>query len=174
MWGIKSGIVLPREVSPQSGGRPGTFIGVNMECDPVSVDKQVATDAFRGVLISMLKGVMQYCHAEQVRNGWWHNPHTGEDLIATGNFNVPEKLALIHSEISEALEAHRKNLMDDKLPHRKGIEVELADAFIRIADLGGALRLDIPGAVAEKLAYNATRLDHKPEHRRAAADGKRY
>jgi NTP pyrophosphatase (non-canonical NTP hydrolase) len=118
--------------------------------------------------------VLTHCHTEQVKNGWWHNPKTGEDLKATGNFNVGEKLALIHSEVSEALEAHRKNLMDDKLPHRKGIEVELADALIRIGDLGGALGLDIAGAVAEKLEYNAKRLDHKPEHRASAADGKQY
>ena len=66
-------------------------------------------------------------------------------------------LALIHSEISEALEADRKDLMDDKLPYRKGLEVELADAFIRICDMAGGLSMDLGGAVEEKLAYNTTR-----------------
>ena len=86
---------------------------------------------------------------------------------------VPEKLALIHSEISEALEGHRKDLMDDKLPHRKMIEVELADAVIRIADLAGALGLYLEGAMIEKMAYNAQRADHKPENR-GKEGGKAY
>lgn len=71
-------------------------------------------------------------------------------------FNA-QMLALIHSEISEALEADRKDLMDDKLPHRKGLEVELADAFIRICDMAGGLDMDLGGAVEEKLTYNTNR-----------------
>ena len=71
-------------------------------------------------------------------------------------FNA-QMLALIHSEISEALEADRKDLMDDKLPNRLGLEVELADAFIRICDMAGGLSMDLGGAVEEKLAYNTTR-----------------
>ena len=45
------------------------------------------------------------------------------------------------------------------------LEVELADAVIRIFDMAGGLHLDLPGAIVEKLAYNASRADHKPEHR---------
>lgn len=52
-------------------------------------------------------------------------------------------------------------------------EVELADAVIRIFDLAGAYGMDLGGAIAEKLAYNAHRADHKPEAR-AAAGGKAY
>ena len=87
--------------------------------------------------------------------------------------DVPRAIALIHSELSEALEADRKDLMDDKLPHRKGIEVELADAVVRICDLAGRLNLDLGGAIYEKMKFNETRNDHKPEVR-AAAGGKRY
>jgi len=83
--------------------------------------------------------------------------------------NVGEMLCLIHSEISEAMEGYRKNLQDDKLPHRPMIEVELADAFIRICDLAGYLNLDLEGAVVEKFEYNKNRADHKLENR--AKDG---
>lgn len=111
------------------------------------------------------------CHGASVRGGWWHDLQTGEPLH--GKRNVGEMLCLVHSEISEAMEGHRKRLMDDKLPHRPMIEVELADAVIRIADLAGGLNLDLGGAIAEKLAYNAQRSDHKPEARRADG-GKAY
>lgn len=71
------------------------------------------------------------------------------------------------------MEGLRKNLPDDKLPHRRMMEVELADALIRILDLAGAMNMDIGGAMAEKLAFNRTRADHKPENR-AAAGGKAF
>lgn len=108
-------------------------------------------------------------HADNVFAGWWTNLHTGEPL----DRNMGELLCLVHSEISEAMEGHRKDLMDDKLPHRKMIEVELADAMIRILDIAGWKSMDLGGAIAEKRAYNAQRADHKPENRKASG-GKAY
>jgi len=100
---------------------------------------------------------------------WWHDPQTGEPLTR----NKGELLMLIVSEISEAMEGERKNLMDDKLPHRKMAEVELADAIIRILDYSAAFGYDLDGAVAEKQAYNAQRADHKPKAR-LASNGKQW
>lgn len=107
------------------------------------------------------------CHGAIRHAGWWNDIDINDKNV------VPTKLCLIHSEISEAMEGHRKNLMDEHLPYRKMIEVELADAMIRISDLAGALDLDLGGAIAEKMAYNATRADHKPEAR-SAENGKAY
>jgi len=100
---------------------------------------------------------------------WWVNIDTGE-LIER---NIGEMLCLVHSEISEALEGHRKDLMDDKLPHRKMLEVELADAVIRIFDIAAGLNLDLGGAFDEKMEYNAKREDHRLEHRKSE-HGKKY
>ena len=88
------------------------------------------------------------CHRRSVRAGWWATERLS---------NIGTKLCLIHSEISEAMEGYRKDLMDDHLPHRPMIEVELADAVIRIGDLAAALRLDLGGAILEKMEYNLHR-----------------
>lgn len=68
-----------------------------------------------------------------------------------------QKLALIHSEISEALEADRADLKDDKLPQYDGLWVELADGIIRILDLCGRYRVDIGTVIKDKLEYNKSR-----------------
>lgn len=112
----------------------------------------------------MINQIRDLCHNQSRAGGWWNDLATGAPIQR----NVGEMLALIHSEISEALEGHRKNLNDDHLPHRKMIEVEMADAVIRIMDFCGGLGLDIGGALIEKLNYNAHREDHKREARMKA------
>lgn len=110
------------------------------------------------------------CHGEA--KNWWL-PDANGNRLQDNKLVFSNKLCLIHSEISEAMEGDRKNKMDDHLPHRPSREVELADAVIRILDLAGAYGLDIGGAIAEKLVYNSNRADHKLENR-AAVGGKTY
>ena len=105
-----------------------------------------------------LTELAQQCHEASARAGWY-------DGIPIDTVNKAAKISLIHSEISEALEGERKDLMDDKLPHRRAAEVEMADAVIRILDYCGWLGYDLGGAVEEKLAYNKTRPDHTREAR---------
>ncbi len=69
-----------------------------------------------------------------------------------------EAIALIHSEISEALEALRHgNPFDEKCPAFYNVEVELADTIIRIMDLAAANHWDVAGAIVAKAAFNQTR-----------------
>ena len=100
---------------------------------------------------------------------WWVDLRSGEPIER----NVGELLMLCTSELAEAMEGHRKNLPDDKLPHRDMFEVEIADTFIRLFDLCGGLGLDISGAILEKLEFNAIREDHKTENR-LKDNGKKY
>lgn len=114
--------------------------------------------------------LQEICHA--AAKHWWTDPKTGED-IRSNPYCFSNKLMLVVSELAEAMEADRKDLMDDKLPSRHGREVELADAVIRIFDLAGAYDMDLGGAIAAKLAYNALRADHRLDAR-LAEGGKSY
>lgn len=109
-----------------------------------------------------IRDITSVCHGLSIEAGWHDVPR-----------EIGTMIALIHSELSEALEGDREDLMDHHLPHRKMIEVELADVLIRTFDLAGKLGLDMGGALVEKLQYNQTRADHKKENREQEG-GKKY
>ena len=143
------------------------------------------------ILASFEGFIRAACREVHARNArWWRDPATHEPITR----NVGEMLMLTVSELAEAaedspqynaclmeitkhlskaMEGHRKAKMDDHLPHRPMIEVELADAVIRIMDMAEGLGLDLAGAWREKMEYNAKRADHT-DAARLAAGGKKY
>lgn len=133
-----------------------------------------------------LNTLQEKIYQTNVKAGWYKDPRTGRKI----DRNVPEMLALIHSEVSEALEGFRKNLMDTHLTNRPMVIVELADTLVRVFDLAGYLvQLQQGGvhiyspkeppsyllgdAFVAKVLYNATREDHKPANR-AKEGGKAF
>lgn len=154
----------------------GKITSVNSDDDGVSIEfgsdvkeAVIADDVMEFMVNRGIKAAIEMAYGTSVDCGWYHDPATGQPI----KHNFGERIALIHSELSEALEADRKDLMDDKLPHRKGVEVELADAVIRIFDLAGAEGYDLAGAIIEKNKFNRSRHDHTAEGRKAA-NGKKY
>lgn len=103
---------------------------------------------------NMVLVIQNLCESvHEANKKWWVDLESGLPLKR----NVAEMLMLVVSELAEAMEGHRKSLKDDKLPWRPMLEVELADALIRIFDIGAGLGLDLGGAFVEKMAYNAQR-----------------
>jgi len=108
------------------------------------------------------------CYKESYNGGWHTNPDG-----SLKDRNKAEMLCLIHSEISEAMEGERKNLMDTHLTDRPMAEVEMADAVIRIMDYCGRWGYDIGNAIVAKIEYNRTRADHREENRNSE-HGKKF
>lgn len=123
--------------------------------------------ASRTTLAMAMKAFQDWCHQNAVNKGFWDEVILGESPMGdeiTLPWNFGEKIALIQSEPSEALEKYRKTLgkglpeeSDEHCPEHGGIEIELADTIIRCFDLAGKLGYDIGKAMVAKMEFNESR-----------------
>lgn len=85
---------------------------------------------------------------------------TDDTVKATKDAFIAQKIALIQSELSEALEAMRKGDYTENgygVGKKDSFADELIDVVVRIFDLAGELDIDLDAQLAFKLAYNAQR-----------------
>jgi NTP pyrophosphatase (non-canonical NTP hydrolase) len=113
-----------------------------------------------------INDLVKQAHENALSKGWWEEDRTFGEIIA-----------LMHSELSEALEDFRNGFMPHDVWYEKkidgevqreveqiekdwkpcGIPSELADVVIRVFDACGRYEIDLEAAITEKMAYNATR-----------------
>lgn len=101
----------------------------------------------KAIFLSSFAEIQKAIHATAREKGWWNTTRNNGELIA-----------LIHSELSECLEALRHgNQPDDKIPEFTGAEAELADVIIRIMDFAEARKWRVAEAMLAKAEMNKTR-----------------
>lgn len=118
-----------------------------------------------------IKELVERSHSVAREKGWWTyrigHPLAGREM---GDEAIPEKLALVDSECSEALEVYREGhaanevWFDGEKP--EGFPVEIADAMIRLADLAGRFSIDLGEVLETKMRYNESRA-HRHGGKRA-------
>lgn len=100
--------------------------------------------------IKTINALVRDAHQNAIDKGWYEEPRTFAELIA-----------LMHSELSEALEDYRAGRAINEIYYEGekpcGIPIELADVLIRIFDTCGYYGIDLEEAIEEKMRYNATR-----------------
>lgn len=112
----------------------------------VKLQFETGLQALEGNIVATLETLGDLIHAWNKHQGLWD-----------GEFNMGEKVALLHSELGKLTEADRANAESDKIPGFSGVEEELADVFIRGFDLAGGFDLSLAEAIVAKLRYNLSR-----------------
>lgn len=104
-------------------------------------------NAMKAPFIGAVSAMQEQIFAAMWANGFWEG--------AQDNFAA--KTALVHSELSEMLEANRKPGSDDKIQEFSGEEAEAADTIIRLLDMAGRYNWRLGEAIIAKMQHNLSR-----------------
>jgi NTP pyrophosphatase (non-canonical NTP hydrolase) len=113
-------------------------------------------------IMMTINDMMSKIHEDNVERGWWDGFKFPLDVQSQKDRSVViEKLCLVHSELSEALEdvrhGHPLGGVHYEITKPCGFPTEIADAIIRLLDLAAVCGIDMETVILEKLAYNRTR-----------------
>lgn len=93
------------------------------------------------------KATAKLVHDIAKDKGWWDKPRADGEIIA-----------LIHAELSEALEGLRAgNPKSEHIPKFSSLEEELADVVIRVMDMAEARKCRLAEAIISKICFNVLR-----------------
>lgn len=139
----------------------------SMQASIVHVEKNAFAENLASATLR-IDQLISDAHSIACSRGWWVDKGTGQSKAR----NFGELIALMHSELSEALEGDRSSLMSDHIDGFTRVEEEFADVLLRIFDCSGAMGLRLGEAFTAKCRYNLFRPDHSLEARKAG--GKAY
>lgn len=116
--------------------------GIATDCyDYMLTRKKLGTTGYN---VTCIYSMMQECHNRSLKAGWYTDPKTGQPIQR----NVPEMIALMHSEVSEMTEGSLDTNSDStKLLGFSAEEEEAADILIRLMDYAGYRELRLGMAV---------------------------
>ena len=97
--------------------------------------------------IDIINSLSIKAHQNAIAHGWWEEERSFGEIVA-----------LMHSELSEALEYDRiGDVPSEHIPDFRGVEEELADVIIRIFDYAGHKHLRLGEAIIAKMQFNESR-----------------